>query len=277
MLLADFHCTGNGNELPIEAAARQLIFQKKHMRCGRETLALIRDVLSRHENIADHVLIAGDLTDTGSDKQFKAVASALSAYSGDFISVVPGNHDIARFYPFSDKDKQRGTFYSYFRKLMGGRAGCEKPGVCFPYVKTVSDKFAIIGLDSTILDRPIYSLEGSLGDEQLNNIKRILNTGEYADSHVVFLLHHNPADRKFRPFVGNVLADTGEFKKALFSSINNGTARGITVVSGHTHEATVERRNGVNFICVPGLAFYENNPSWMAIEISYDGNVSQIE
>ncbi|HOX29383.1 MAG TPA: metallophosphoesterase, partial [bacterium] len=221
----------------------------------------------------DHILLAGDLTDTGAASELEAVAAALRGRDANLISVVPGNHDIARFYPFSNKENQRSVFKHAFSEFLTPGPNRLESDEYFPFVKTIKKGFVLVGLDSTILGRPIWALEGSLGEKQLRKISELLDSRAYSDSNLIFLIHHDPLARTGILPPHNVLADAARFKNLLFSALENKAARSICVIFGHTHEKKFECLRGVSFVCIPGFAFVKNKPCFTQIQINASGGL----
>jgi len=145
-----------------------------------------------------HVVITGDLTDTGSRRQLVNAWRALYRIrDSKRLSVVPGNHDdsCTRDYAFlSENERAQGGrlgFNRTFKSLFPGK----RPK--YPYIKNIGEKVAIVGLDSTIENRHYkYAACGEIGLEQLSDLKRLLKRLKKNNKFVVVILHHHPFDHR---------------------------------------------------------------------------------
>ena len=78
-------------------------------------------------------------------------------------------------------------------------------------------------------------------------------------------------DSRFQLFLPTELTDAAEFKKILSRAMKNRAAKSITVVYGHSHKEKTSYHGGVDFVCVPGLAFYKCDPCFSIIEVGGKG------
>ena len=92
----------------------------------------------------DALILAGDITETGSPEEFRMVSSILNTYAGAFrhFLCVPGNHDV-RLRPYQ---KQLGVFCDFVRSVQGGIAGGD-PSRYFHAVRMRGYKFLLMGSD----------------------------------------------------------------------------------------------------------------------------------
>jgi 3',5'-cyclic AMP phosphodiesterase CpdA len=138
----------------------------------------IRDIASYHPS---HLIITGDITNTGREKEYKGIAEILrhyGFYDASKLTVVPGNHDLymqffAHFktpeslyrkfagirkylglmvnYRLKKYRKDLNHFKSYFLPSFEGVI-TSKGSLCgFPFIKILDEKTAVIGLDSNQL------------------------------------------------------------------------------------------------------------------------------
>jgi 3',5'-cyclic AMP phosphodiesterase CpdA len=182
-----------------------------------------------------HVVITGDITDTGSRRQLENAWRALSMLNNiKKLSVVPGNHD--------DSFTRDLVIRSYQRRKKGGRTGFNTtfqslfPGnkLWYPYVKNISEKVAIVGLDSTEECRDISNLaRGRIGWRQLFRLEVVLKKLEREKRLAVVLLHHHPFELDGRLDKSQLacLIDAKDFLKVVKRPCV------VLVLFGHKHQS----------------------------------------
>jgi 3',5'-cyclic AMP phosphodiesterase CpdA len=171
----------------------------------REILdALVRDLRAIGP---DHVAITGDLVNLALPEEFRQAAAWLKDLGGpDWITVVPGNHDV--YVPISReeswdhwadymkpdpprdggpvaRDRPRGAGLRSADGLDGHAAG-------FPFLRE-RGPLALIGL-STAIATPLGWATGWLGEAQLRSLDGLLERLAGEERCRVILLHHSPLE-----------------------------------------------------------------------------------
>jgi len=180
-----------------------------------------------------HVVITGDVVDRGSKAGFDAAAEVLCPLIGGAkLSVVPGNHDDS-FTRFFVRERGIESMYAAF-EAAASNAHSVDGGM--PYVKYVRH-VAIIGLNSAH-DTRRPSATGSIGEEQLGRLDRLLDKTAVRNRVAVILLHHHPYSL---PRSSGI--------KEFFMELNDAEAlRGVLadrvdlVLFGHKHRSHLRRR-----------------------------------
>lgn len=158
-----------------------------------------------------HLLITGDVTDTGSKEELALAREILNPiWDPALLTVVPGNHDHAStliatwvktktslHIPMTHAGRVA-TFRRAFGELMRSSRGFER--YRFPFVKVLRRLgFVIVGIDST--DANYAASSGAVGEaqqEQLDEVLDILNVERrYRDLGVYLALHHPPRRVQF--------------------------------------------------------------------------------
>ena len=111
----------------------------------------------------DHILITGDLTTTALPDEFRAARRCVDDLLRDpsRATVLPGNHDR---YTWSAHRSRR--FEAYFGEFA--------PRPRYPWLRTIGDDIAILGLDPT---RAAITARGKLPREQLDERGRSSRRG----------------------------------------------------------------------------------------------------
>lgn len=220
--------------------------QRTQFKTGAEILSQLEDLLGRHSDRVDHILVAGDVTDTGAERDYELARALFLGLGRGRVSPVPGNHDIRPDYnPLHGRTLSR-RFTQYFGPLMGDNAAPPPHGRPFPYVKTIAPGFAAIGLDSTDGARRI-EFYGRLGAQQLADLERILAAPEHAAAQKIILLHHDVTVDT--PLHYDYMRGRNEFLELL-------RRRDVTIVCGHTHRLKIlpDFIPGVTLVTVPMFA-----------------------
>ncbi len=129
-------------------------------RARRFQLDRIGAVVDRVLGLApDHILITGDLTTTALPSEFREAKRLLAPLltDPDRVSIVPGNHD-------------RATRRSYRSRRFEGTFGSYMPRLTFPWIRTLDDETAILGLDPTLFH---FSPRGFMPPEQIEEAQAI--------------------------------------------------------------------------------------------------------
>lgn len=163
----------------------QLRRRRRHL--GAVLDALVADL---HAVGPDHVAIAGDLVNLALPEEFAEAAAWLRRLGPpEWISVVPGNHDALVPVPAADG-------WGHLRAYATSDSAAQD-GDDFPFLRH-RGPLAIIGLSSAYPSPPGWAT-GSLGDEQLARVARMLERLSGDGRCRILLLHHSPVDGVSRP------------------------------------------------------------------------------
>jgi 3',5'-cyclic AMP phosphodiesterase CpdA len=187
----------------------------------------------------DLVVCTGDVTSTGTDREFSLARELLGPVLGaaPFLAI-PGNHDVYT------RDGVGGLERHFPEAVPGGR---------YPY-RATHGGVEFVGLD---VSRPWPTSQGKAPDAQLAALERLLADGS---SPVVVLLHYPLRGRDgapYRPFTRN-LANARAVEEVLSRS-----ARVKAVLHGHEHHGyrTVVQISGRELLSLnPGAGGYAHLP-----------------
>lgn len=221
-----------------------------------ESLKFITKTYPQHK-----IIITGDITDDGSPEQYGEAFKMLHDFKNR-IFICPGNHDFGAV----------GNLYSEERALRFDRElaiplnqGGTFKGDNTPVVNVVRDKsteVVLIALDSNLETHFAFDFAcGAIGNDQLNNLKTILDNLSSGSIKLLFFHHH--------PFVLNdpfmEMKDAKELAQVIYGRVD-------IVAFGHKHEMKQwENRWGAKFM----LASDNSSDKDFAKEITVDGtNIS---
>jgi len=174
---------------------------------SREVIDLmVRDIIDVKP---DHVTITGDLVNIALEAEFSQAQRWLEDFGpGDWISVVPGNHDA--YVPVSPINGI-GRWHSY----MTGNIPNQHHTRCFagefPYVRRF-DNIALIGVSTAIPTLPFVA-GGRIGYGQLDALENILRDFGQQNLCRIILIHHPPLPGQNR--WRKALWDADDFKDVL--------------------------------------------------------------
>jgi 3',5'-cyclic AMP phosphodiesterase CpdA len=190
---------------------------------------LVADALAHHPN---HIAITGDLANIGLPQEHADACAWLSTVGGgDFVAVVPGNHDI-----YSRIGRDVGTA-RWSEHMSGGRMPTGPPphgpsATGFPFVRRLG-WLAIIGVNSAI-PTPPFAAWGRVGEAQRHALAGLLDALGREGLARVVLIHHPPltgqADRMRH------LRDAVDMEATL---VRHGAE---LVLHGHNHRNMLEMR-----------------------------------
>lgn len=149
--------------------------------------AMIADIKA---HAPDHVALTGDLINIALKQEFVAAAQWLKAFGPpDWITVVPGNHDAYRPFPWA---QGAGLWTDYMTgdiRLPTARAvpGAEQ---AFPFVRQRRN-IALIGLSSAV-PQSLFRAGGRVGADQLKQLGPALQDLRQRGFYRVVLIHHPP-------------------------------------------------------------------------------------
>ncbi len=204
-----------------------------------ESEAVLDAFLSEAEAAAaKYVIIAGDLTDSGSETDAAAMADKLRAFeasSKKSVFVVPGNHDMISF----SKDK----FKEYYKDF-GYDKAIAQDSASASYTVDVDGGYRLLMIDTTG-----ETISGHQLDEaRVNWIKAQCQKAKSDKKHIIAVMHHNLLQHFAFDFVhdGAIIDDSFGLKE-LFCEYDV-----KYVFSGHTHAQDIMKYENSS-----GKAFYE--------------------
>ncbi|MBI2375131.1 MAG: metallophosphoesterase [Deltaproteobacteria bacterium] len=189
---------------------------------------------------SDHLIVAGDIVKTygrpstrDDFARFRRILADHGWNDGKFTTVVPGNHD-TKFMGAGWHEEDPEQFYRRFPKLFANAKGPTR----FPFYKLFTE-VAVLGLDSTS-PRLLSIDNGEVGEEQLEELDRILGLKSMSTRNVIISMHHPPDVR-------HGLLDADAFWEVLQGH------RVDLIVSGHLHESFIDDSYGVPVACCGGF------------------------
>lgn len=241
--------------------------KRRFVHTRRVVDTLVADV---KDQVADHVLVSGDLVNIGLPDEYAAARDWLMTVGPpERVSVVPGNHDA---YVTAEAVPGIALWANYMSSDDYGRG--LSLGEAFPYVRKVGH-VAIIGVNSGIATKP-GSAVGQVGAAQLERLGWVLRQLREAGLVRLVMIHHPPvpglADASRKLLDDVALADVLERCGA------------DLVVHGHNHVMSSVRCGRV---AIEGVAsasaarVYGHEPlaryNLIAIERGADGDTIRIE
>jgi 3',5'-cyclic AMP phosphodiesterase CpdA len=182
-----------------------------------------RKVALLAESGIDHLIITGDLTQSGQQSEYQTMVDILNRHgfqAADRLTVIPGNHDLFRFffrdfqylhdfrkklhrvpktamdiynYDWKRYENDLTLFNSYFGPALQGtlyNTDCHTCG--YPYIKLVGERIALIALESNhILPQIKRNSVCSNGYVDPEKTRRILAHKVLKDKIKVVLMHHH--------------------------------------------------------------------------------------
>lgn len=187
------------------------------------------------QNFPRHYLvITGDITDDGHEKQFERAFEALKPFKGR-VFICPGNHDFGA----------AGNFYSRERAVrfdemlsvpldQGGTFTRDNT----PVVHVLSEQnhdVMLIALDSNLETDHFFDFAcGEVGGKQLSALDAILSNPSSGRLTKILFLHHHPFIHN-NPFME--LTDARELMRTIYGRID-------LVFFGHKHESRLWKQYG---------------------------------
>jgi 3',5'-cyclic AMP phosphodiesterase CpdA len=207
---------------------------------GLKAMALVAHV--QHEHANAHVVITGDVTDSGTATSFAVVKRILKPWLDPTrLSVVPGNHDCGTWGRKFMPDRR-----SHFRSTFAPTQPASSPG--FPFLEMVGP-LAILGLDSNVKAEGEPLLRGHLGEVQLARLDALLARLP-ADRVPVVLLHHHPYDHD----PDAELEDGAALRECLTRRLGK---RPSVVLFGHRHFSTTRTQHWPAYYQAPSSVIVE--------------------
>jgi 3',5'-cyclic AMP phosphodiesterase CpdA len=153
--------------------------RNRHKYHRREVLDLL--ISDLRAQVPDHIAVTGDLVNLALDAEFGPAQAWLDSLGpADQVTAIPGNHDA---YVRATRHRFAESFASYIE------GDGSLPGLpAFPAVRR-RGPVALISLSSA-LPTPAFMATGTLGQDQLAALERLLTGLATADAFRVLLVHH---------------------------------------------------------------------------------------
>ena len=185
--------------------------RRRHAHLRSVVDLLVQDL--RQQNV-DHIAVSGDLVNIGLPREYEMALLWLHGLGPpNFVSVVPGNHDI---YTRLRKHIGVGRWARYMESDAWGAALAPGEGPRFPYVRRIGESVALVGLNSAVPTPPGIA-SGEVGPEQIRECREILRLLGEGRMFRLVMIHHPPfvaqpragRDLKDAAQVGRMLLDVG--------------------------------------------------------------------
>ncbi|MDF1665837.1 MAG: metallophosphoesterase [Planctomycetota bacterium] len=148
-------------------------------------------VLEREAHKVDHIIVTGDLTDSGQESEFQQISALLHKYCRpENTTIIPGNHDLVQGTTFyaADKEFRMGLFTKWCRDFLPASIGVKH---MFPYARWIGDRTCFIGVDTNGEGRTLYNASwGDIDGCQLERLKNLLD-GMPDAVHKIIGMHHS--------------------------------------------------------------------------------------
>lgn len=155
----------------------------------------------------DHIVVTGDLINLGLPGEALAARAWLESLGGpDFVTVIPGNHDI---YSTPGEGACLADWTDYMRANDGEAGRLE--AVTFPFVRDLGP-IVLVALNSSH-PTPPFVAAGRLGNAQREAVARQLDRLRAGGKPRVVVIHHPPLTGQAKP--SRALADAAEFEDVL--------------------------------------------------------------
>jgi 3',5'-cyclic AMP phosphodiesterase CpdA len=214
---------------------------RRNIHLSRVLEMMIADLATRD---ADHIAVTGDLVNISLPQEFQRAGEWLRRLgTGERVTVIPGNHDAYVALPWA---KGAGHWTSYMTNLGWRPEGAAPSGTQsgFPFVRRFG-RVALIGL-STALPMPSFIAAGSLGESQIEALRRVLAELGTEDVFRIVLIHHPP-------FPGGAYKRKSLLDAAAFQAAVRAAGAEL-VLHGHTHVAGLGHIGATPVIGVPSAS-----------------------
>lgn len=269
--------------------------------CSRRNFRNIKNARRLLEHIQDsnfdHITITGDITENGSEKEFRLIRSLLEEFDlldPRKLSVVIGNHDIYGGIQFAEEiigfpEKCIKTNYKmkirefevYFRETFDG---VYAPGPdFFPYAKDLGEA-VLVGVNSISEYsklKNLFASKGKISESQYEGLQQIFSSGKYPDKPVILLIHHHLYKTPFYAFsnesrIWTRIENEAMKLKGRKKFLNYlGSSNVKLVLHGHVHESVEYSKKGIRCLNA-GETFrpgYPNRISYNTITIDDTGSI----
>ena len=189
----------------------------------RRVRSLLRALLAAKRAGAEHVVVSGDLTESGADAQFDELGGALAEapFAPDRVTLVPGNHDAYEGGGTAWKRALEGPLAAY----RGTSAG--EPGAVIDLGEA-----ALLPVDVSV-PQPVTRSSGRLSPEAADAVERRARDPALRHKAVVAVQHHPPFARSLRAWDWIDGLQGGDRMLALLARHDR-----LHVLHGHLHAAS---------------------------------------
>jgi 3',5'-cyclic AMP phosphodiesterase CpdA len=172
-----------------------------------------------------HVALTGDLVNLGLESEFVTARRYIETLGQpDFVSVVPGNHDIY----------VRSSYKYLASSVTEWMRGDGATTTDWPYVR-IRSGVILIGVNSGIPTLPLLA-SGAVGQDQISKLSGILREAALSGMPTVVMIHHPPG-RKGASY-GRGLRDAAAFEQVI---AEHGCH---LILHGHNHRHSLKQMKG---------------------------------
>jgi hypothetical protein len=145
-----------------------------------------------------YLLVTGDLTQNGKEKEFKLAGQALSPFTNR-IFVTPGNHDYGSLLGTDYSKRKARYFDDPFAKELGFKHSFfdKKVFTCPLQEQSGHSSLIMIGLNSCAKEGVLDFAQGEIGESQRNELTDILTQCDPQTPRLLFLHHIPNKDAEF--------------------------------------------------------------------------------
>lgn len=211
---------------------------------NKEITKVLQFIKTQYPN--HYIIVTGDITDDGHEKQFACAMEALKAFKGK-IFICPGNHDFGAAGNFYSRERARrfDEMLSTPLEQGGTFTGDNTPVVNI--VSSPSDTVMLIALDTNLETEHFFDFAcGEVGDKQLSALDSILSNLATAHMLKILFFHHHPFIHN-NPFME--LVDGRMLMRTIYGRVT-------AVLFGHKHESRLWQ----NYGSIPFVMAADNSP-----------------
>ncbi|WP_438449254.1 metallophosphoesterase family protein [Gorillibacterium sp. sgz5001074] len=220
----------------------------------------LTEVTQTFSGKVDTLLFGGDVTESGTDKDYKELRSVLSKYKLPPVHANMGNHDYYNVWIDKNGNWSKETFPNGKTDEQSKKAFCDFFGLDKPYHDTRVKGYHIILLSQEIYQQTRTDVgEGAwYSDEQLEWLKGRL--AENKDGKPVFILIHQPLPAAGQDGGSHRLIPAKKFREILKPYPN------VFVFSGHNHQ---DFQNGTQHYVKETFHWFHNSSVGRVLNAKY--------
>ena len=185
------------------------------------------------QDSAKYVILAGDLTDSGSKDAAVAMAAKLREFensTGKSVFVIPGNHDVNGI--------GKNEFINIYSAFGYSEVGVQRDSLSASYSIDVDDDYRLLCIDTTAEKSSGFALD----EERVEWIEAQCKQAQDDKKHVIAVMHHNLLQHFVFDFMheGSVIDESLGLKE-IFAEYDV-----KYTFSGHTHAQDIMQYTGEN-------------------------------